>query len=468
MLNKWCGFGKCSLSYLYILLTALMFLLKSSLLNLGDLSFNTGNNIFGFETVIKNHGLMKLLLEYLGYIAFGAIFLKIFEKKETFKKEIEVIRKNSLIYQKQRFNIRTFILMLIACGAFALQLIIRSILNYCSVWMLDFWVFNMIFIPYLMKKTFKITIYKHKMYSLIFNFSINFIILIIASSLKTNDGVSDYDSIKNLYGSYLYIVLFYIIYLILSAILSFSQVLQKQLMDLEYVSAFKLLFVIGLISSFFGLLTIIITSNVECRGLMAENNLCPISHPDYDNGKAHYFDNALIFFSNLGDQFDKDKLSFFLEIFIVYPLYSFICFAKYFCETMVVYLLDPNHVLISDTIYYGTRKFVTLIYFPNDTKNYLKLLGEIIALFGYMFYLEIFEINCCGFNFDTRTSINRRSRLESKANNDIEEDDDDEEDDLFDKDNKKEYLTYPKKKENEMVEIRGNDEDNNKENNTNN
>ena len=39
---------------------------------------------------------------------------------------------------------------------------------------------------------------------------------------------------------------------------------------------------------------------------------------------------------------------------------------------------------------------------------------------------------------------------------------------LFDKDNKKEYLTYPKKKENEMVEIRGNDENNNKENNTNN
>ena len=89
-----------------------------------------------------------------------------------------------------------------------------------------------------------------------------------------------------------------------------------------------------------------------------------------------------------------------------------------------------------------------LIYFPNDTKNYLKLLGEIIALFGYMFYLEIFEINCCGFNFDTRTSINRRSKLESKANNDIEEEeeDDDEEDDLFDKDNKKGYLTYPKKK----------------------
>ena len=463
MRNKWCGFGKCSLSYLYILITALMFLLKSSLLNLGELSFNTSKNIFGFETVIKNHGLMKLLLEYLGYIVFGAIFLKVFQTKETFKKETEVIRKNSLIYKKQRFNLRTFILMLIACGTFALQLIIRSILNFCSVWMLDIWVFNILFIPYLMKRTFKITIYKHKMYSLIFNFTINLVIIVITSALKTN-GASDFDSINTLYGSYLYIILFYIIYLILSAILSFSQVLQKQLMDLEYVSAFKILFVIGIISSSLGFLTIIITSNVKCKGLMAENNLCPISHPDYENGKAHYFDNALIFFSNLGDQFDKDKLSFFLEIFIVYPLYSFTCFAKYFCETMVVYLLDPNHVLISDTLYYGTRKFVTLIYFPDNTKNYLKLLGEIIALFGYMFYLEIFEINCCGFNFDTRTSIDRRSRLESNANNDILEADD-EENDLFDNDNKKEYLNFPKKKENEMIEIREKDENINKGNN---
>ena len=466
MRNKWCGFGKCSLSYLYILITALMFLLKSSLLNLGELSFNTSKNIFGFETVIKNHGLMKLLLEYLGYIVFGAIFLKVFQTKETFKKETEVIRKNSLIYKKQRFNLRTFILMLIACGTFALQLIIRSILNFCSVWMLDIWVFNILFIPYLMKRTFKITIYKHKMYSLIFNFTINLVIIVITSALKTN-GASDFDSINTLYGSYLFIILFYIIYLILSAILSFSQVLQKQLMDLEYVSAFKILFVIGIISSSLGFLTIIITSNVNCKGLMAENNLCPIFHPDYENGKAHYFDNALIFFSNLGDQFDKDKLSFFLEIFIVYPLYSFTCFAKYFCETMVVYLLDPNHVLISDTLYYGTRKFVTLIYFPDNTKNYLKLLGEIIALFGYMFYLEIFEINCCGFNFDTRTSIDRRSRLETNANNDILEADD-EENDLFDNDNKKEYLNFPKKKENEMIEIREKDENINKGNNTDN
>ena len=96
---------------------------------------------------------------------------------------------------------------------------------------------------------------------------------------------------------------------------------------------------------------------------------------------------------------------------------------------MVVYLLNPNYVLISDTMYYGTRKLINLIYVPSDTKNYLKLLGEIIALIGYLFYSEIIEINCLGLDFDNRTSINRRSLLESKTDNEIEED---EEDDLYD------------------------------------
>ena len=95
MKNKLFGFGKCTFFYIYILLTALMFLLKTSILNLRELSFQTDKNIFGIETVIKNHGLMKLLLEYIGYIIYGAIFLKIFEKKIIFKKENQIILKIS-------------------------------------------------------------------------------------------------------------------------------------------------------------------------------------------------------------------------------------------------------------------------------------------------------------------------------------------------------------------------------------
>ena len=83
--------------------------------------------------------------------------------------------------------------MLIACCLFAIQLIIRNIMSILNLWMLDLWIFNIIFIPIFMKKFFNTIIYKHQLYSLIFNFGINLILLIVASSIKFNKIQSDYD-----------------------------------------------------------------------------------------------------------------------------------------------------------------------------------------------------------------------------------------------------------------------------------
>ena len=78
------GFGGCLPSYIYILFTILLFFLKNSILSLGELSFNTERNIFGIEPVIKKYGLMKLLVEYFGYIIYGGIFIFISRKNKIF------------------------------------------------------------------------------------------------------------------------------------------------------------------------------------------------------------------------------------------------------------------------------------------------------------------------------------------------------------------------------------------------
>ena len=83
---------------------------------------------------------------------------------------------------------------------------------------------------------------------------------------------------------------------------------------------------------------------------------------------------------------------------------------------MIVYLLNPNYVLISDNIFYSTKKIIRLIYNPSEIKTYLRLCGEIIALIAYFFFLEFFEINCFGLNFDTKSSIDERGKLESEHN----------------------------------------------------
>ena len=103
---------------------------------------------------------------------------------------------------------------------------------------------------------------------------------------------------------------------------------------------------------------------------------------------------------------------------------------------MVIYLFSPIYVLISDVIYYGTRMLILLIYDPSNIKNILNFIGETIAFIGYLFYLEIIEINCCGLNFNTRTRINIRSLRESIVD---DYEDDSEEDESYDSNNKKEF-----------------------------
>ena len=127
---------------------------------------------------------------------------------------------------------------------------------------------------------------------------------------------------------------------------------------------------------------------------------------------------------------------------------------KYLFETLIIYHLNPNYVLISDNMYYSIRKIITLIYDPKDIKTYLKLLGEIIALFGYFIYLEIFQLKCFGLNYDTRLSITRRSKLEVDNCEEIEDGDDD---DVLHANKKEKNETEDGKnktsKENEMVNL---------------
>ena len=457
---KFCLLGGCSFSYLYILFTSLLLLLKSSILSLNLLSVETYKNIFGIEPVLLNHGLMKLLIEYIGYIIYGYIFLYVFRRNKIFKKKDEIENRtnnNQLIYdnKKKKLSFRAIKLMLIACCLFAIQLIIRNIMSILNLWMLDLWIFNIIFIQIFMKKFFNTIIYKHQLYSLIFNFAINLILLIVASSIKFNKIQSDYDIIKDKFGNYIYIGLFYLVFFALAAIISLSQVLQKHLMDFDYISPFQIIFIIGIFSTFFTLITLIITTKVKCNENLIQKELCPSVGDNND----HYFDSFIIFGNNLKEQFKKYKSHFFIEIFLVYPLYSLACYSKYFFETMIVYHLNPNYVLISDTIYYSILKIISLIGKPNDLKTYLKLFGEIIALFGYFIYLEIIQFGCCEMNFNTKISIRERSRTESIGINDEDDDEDDDENNDANNNNNNNKKDYLIKKENEMVTMEVNDND---------
>ena len=78
--------------------------------------------------------------------------------------------------------------------------------------------------------------------------------------------------------------------------------MQKRLMDFEYISPTKVLFVIGIISGIFTLLALIIASNVDC-GEYKEQSACGIYYKD--NLNVNFLDIRKKLLNN------KDKYLFF-------------------------------------------------------------------------------------------------------------------------------------------------------------
>ena len=428
---KCCGFGfaTCSFSYLYILFTIVLFFLKNCILSFSELSSENRINIFGIEPVLIDHRLIMLLIEYLGYIIFGGLFFYFFRIRKIIKKnKKEKIEENNhskniqLIYKKKYLSMKAIKLLLIACCLFAIQLIIREIMNFLKLWMLDLWIFNIIFISFFMKIILKVEIYNHQLYSLGINFFINFALLIASSSLKEDDGKSQYEKIADNFGNYFYIVLFYLVFLALSAMQCSSQVMQKHLMDVENESAFTILFIIGFFSAIFTIIALIMTTYIKCNKNFIDNKFCHLNEED-----NFYFDSFKMYKYNMSKQYQLNKSAFFIEIFLVYPLYSLACYLKYFFETMIVYHLNPNYVLISDNVYYSVKTIIGLMSNNAGKGSILMLIGDIISLIAYCFYLEIIILKCCNMHFNTRIGINERSRseiLDIDINNDDENDGD--------------------------------------------
>ena len=420
---------RCSKKYIYILITCLSFVGKNSVLSLKELAFEIDENIFGIDTVIKKHILIRLFLGYLGFIIIGGIFS--FRRHE--KKEINDDRSSNFLIQDQDAFLSTRIknsfsalkFLLLSSLIYAIQLTVRNFLYFFNTWKLDLWVFNFFFVYIFMKFFLNTQIYKHQLFILIFIFSITLILIIISSSIKNNGKKSFYESIINTYGSVFYIFLFYIIYIILSASTCSTQVFQKKLMDEYYVSYYKILFAIGSISILFIFISLIIVTNVSCGDHLTGKGICQIFYKDYKN-EQHFMDNFFVYLYEMGDRYNSDKVSFYLEIFLVYPLYSFFTFMKYLYETLIIFHLNPNYVILSDTIYYTLKYLIILICDPKEATNYLSLFEQLVTLFGYLFYLEILELKICGLNRETKNKIYLRSILENLSDNEIDDDEEEE------------------------------------------
>jgi len=197
-------------------------------------------------------------------------------------------------------------------------------------------------------------------------------------------------------------------------------------MEIYFISPYKIILLFGITGLFVSLISSIVSYFIN------------------------YHDNIIDYFSALRSVLDEGKAyKFYLEIFVIYPLYTFTSFMELTFEILTIYYLNPFYVLMTNNLYYGISEFLSfMLNLSSDglviTHFILAELSEIFAAFSYMVYLEIIELNFCGLNYNLKKHIilkgeDEFNRISVYQRNEIKKE---ENDDDSDEENKNEFREF--------------------------
>ena len=287
---------------------------------------------------------------------------------------------------------------------------LSDIFSQLGLMIFDYWMFELLIISYINAKMFKLKIFRHQMFAIIFN---SFICLlfrlpsfILSFSLEDKGNENDGKSLFKL--SKWFIVLGLFIYIIIITTRAYSYTKIKWFMDLKYISATKLLIYIGFIGILVSSISCIIETNIKCSNQI---NFCEVNNT---NNSSKYLDNFDVYYEKISALKNYEKI---YEICII--VFGVICnfFALYF-DILIIQYLTPVHFIFYSSIYYSIIKIIAIFYNKlktnhffngkevNDEKRFyiflLDLFGNIIAIFGFLIYLEIIELGFCKLNYNLK------------------------------------------------------------------
>ena len=419
-------FGKCSRFYLYILGSG-SFKMLSSLILGSNKDKENEFGLFGFCPVLNQYNFIQSIYTYIGYIIFGLIFYYFKDPDKSDSKEKKEIKENydfpkrvGSLYKnisatknidkvKKNINLEIFFL----CVVFAVHIETKKVLYIQGFQYFNLWTTEIIFMQWLMRKYFTIDYYKHHKISLLFNsiFCSSILILttFLPNSLYEDGKENSFQNIKKKLGSYFYGLLLIIVYMVLSTAFCFTRIYSKVLMQIKFISPYKLVFL-------FGIAGLVISFIVSIIGKY-----------------IGFSDNLVNYFSSMKSVLDKgETYQFYGEIFLVSPTCAFANAMEFIFEILTIYYLNPFYILLSNTLYYTISQ---LIYFLlNLSSDRLVIihfiiteLTEFFTCLGLMVYLEVIELNCWGLNYDLKKTIMEKAEIEFKLLNDskIEEEEDD-------------------------------------------
>lgn len=226
-----------------------------------------------------------------------------------------------------------------------------------------------------------------------------------------------------------------VVYILLISLRSYVNVKIKSLIEhkngqLQYISPSEILMIYGAFGAIICSIICIFTSNIKCIDHQdIKDYLCKATL-NKDNTGGNYFDKFSFYIKKLIHFCDLKEIL--VEILIIALGSSTFFLYKYFFILVIKYL-SPVHAIFSYSIYYLLQKIILPIntYIQKGTfidmnhhveyieqKYTLAVIGEVIALFGFMIYFEIIQLYFCGLNDNLRNSIMDRSDDDFAINND--------------------------------------------------
>ena len=435
------GFGKFYRFYIYILYSLILKYLNQMLFSFNFIKEDLNIGLFGFTPVLSKHTLIKSIYRYLGFIIFSIIFFYFFIIRKN-KKENNIIKTmkkkradTGLIYN-DIIEIKTStgrIQLLKVCLFYVFFFELNKIAYSFGFHSFDLWTFNIIFTILFIKYYFTFNQYSHQLYSLIFIFFTDTIFLIISSFFPNKEDDKDpkninaYKYTEQLFKSELFCIPIYFAFMLNSILVSFSRVNIKVLMEIKYISTYKIIYVTGFFGLFISSILLTFTTIFKCEGTIT--NICKVSEYENNESNKDKYDDLFIYFSNLNYRLKNENVKFLVEILLIIPIYLFVNFIEFLIEISIIFYLNPIYLLVRDCLYYGTKNIISFILnFNSNPLNITRFvfmeIPDILCFLGYLIYLEIIELRFCGLNKNLKREICERaendviSRVYDSENND--------------------------------------------------
>ena len=295
-------------------------------------------------------------------------------------------------------------------------IIIKNALYYIekiisALFKFDYFMFILLIISFINAKMFNLKTYKHHKCAIYLNFITVFIFqsisFILSMNLKENS--------DQLYIIYKWLIpIGFIIYLLYVNILSYIFAKMKWFMDINWISFTKLFMISALLEFLINSIFCIISTFIKCHENIKQF-FCSIT-----NGEEYYLENFLLFFKKIPIIYEKNKADLiFIICYII--LNIFIQSIKKFLLLSILKNLYPEYyffsipiVIIFNQIYSIFKtKILKGYYFVKDGEDYklpliifiINIIQNFFAIIGFLIYLEIIELNFCGFNFNLRKNI---------------------------------------------------------------